>query len=205
MNPDANCPEKSGPDRGKHSLFGPPALFDGEDQKLYDQLFTKISAAVAPTDVLEEIWLRDVTDLTFGVLGYRRHKANLMSATAHKGLTETLTPLVGRTRAETLAQGWAAKKSDVVEEVNKILTSAGLTMDTVMAQTFSLKLNEIERIEHLIALDEARRNAALREIDRHRQTLGQKRRRVAQELERDEPRVIENSPTPGRPLAWFER
>jgi hypothetical protein len=189
----------------KHStLFGPPPLFDGEDPKTYDQLYTEISTAVMPMDIIEEILVRDCVDLTFGVLRYRRHTAKLMSATAYKGLAETLTPLAG-SQAQTLAEGWAAKKSDVVEEVNKILTSAGLTMDTVMAQTFSLKLNEIERIEHLIALDEARRNAALREIDRHRQTLGQKRRRVAQELERDEPRVIENSPTPGRPLAWFER
>jgi len=63
-------------------------------------------------------------------------------------LIETLAPLAGRLRAETLTEGWAARKSDVVEEVNKILTSAGLSMDTIMAQTFSLKLNDIERIEH---------------------------------------------------------
>jgi len=57
-----------------------------------------------------------------------------MKANAYKGLIETLAPLVGRSQAETLAEGWAARKSDVVEEVNKTLTSAGLTNDNIMAQ-----------------------------------------------------------------------
>jgi hypothetical protein len=104
-----------------------------------------------------------------------------------------LAPLVGRSQAETLAEGWAARKSDVVEEVNKTLTSAGLTTDSILAQTFSLKVNEIERIEHLTALAETRRNATLHEIDRHRQTLGRKLRRAAHQLEDGQLRVIEHT------------
>jgi hypothetical protein len=100
---------------------------------------------------------------------------------------------VGWSQAETLAEGWAARKSDVVEEVNKTLTSAGLTIDSILAQTFSLKVNDIERIQHMTALAEARRNATLHEIDRHRQTLGQKLRRAAQQLEDGQFRVIEHT------------
>jgi hypothetical protein len=193
---DASRPEKSRPDRGEHpALFGPPPLFDGEDPKTYDQLLAEISTAVTPADILEEIWVRDVVDLTIDVLRLRRLKAKLMMANAYKGLAETLVPLVGRSQAETLAEGWAAHKADVVEEVNKTLTSAGLSTDSILAQTFSVKLNDIERIEHLMALAETRRNAALHEIDRHRQTLAQKLRRVAQQLEDDQTRVIESGPS----------
>jgi len=191
---DATRPEKSRPDYGEHSaLFGPPPLFDGEDTEIYDQLAREISTAVMPVDILENIWVRDVVDLTIGVLRLRRLKASLMKANEYKGLSETLAPLVGRSQAETLAEGWAARKSDVVEEVNKTLTSAGLTTDNILAQTFSLKVNDIERIEHMMALAEARRNATLREIDRHRQTLGQKLRRAAQQLEDGQFRVIEHT------------
>jgi hypothetical protein len=187
-------PEKSRPDRAEDSrLFGPPPLFDGEDTEVYDQLLREISTAVTPADIFEHIWVRDVVDLTIEVLWLRRLKVNLMTANAYKGLTETLAPLVGRSRAETLAEGWAARKSDVVEEVNKILTSAGLTTDSILAYTFSVKVNDIERIEHMTALAEARRNATLREIDRHRQTLGQKLRRAAQQLEDGQFRVIEHT------------
>ena len=191
---DATRPEKSRPDYDEHSaLFGPPPLFDGEDTKTYEQLLTQVSTTVMPTDIFEDIWVRDFVDLTIEVLRLRRLKASLMTANAYKGLSETLAPLVGRSQAETLAEGWAARKSDVVEEVNKTLTSAGLTTDSILAQTFSLKVNDIERIEHMIALAEARRNATLREIDRHRQTLGQKLRRAAQQLEDGQFRVIEHT------------
>jgi hypothetical protein len=204
MTTDANRPEESGPDHGQHlALFGAPPLFEGEDSKSYYELLREISAAVAPTDIIGEILARDVTELSFDVPRLRRLKAKLVSANAYKGLAEILAPRVGRSRAETLAEGWAANKSEDVAEVNQILTSAGLNMDTVLAQTFALKLSDIERIEHLIALAEARRNAALREIERHRETLGQQLRRVAPQ--HDETRVIESTPAHGRPLAWFER
>jgi hypothetical protein len=191
---DATRPEKSRPDYGEHpALFGPPPLFDGEDTKIYDQLLTQVSTTVMPTDIFEDIWVRDVVDLTLEVFRLRRLTANLIKANAHKGLSETLAPLVGRSQAETLAEGWAARKSDVVEEVNKTLASAGLATDSILAQTFSLKVNDIERIEQMSALAEARRNATLREIDRHRQTLGQKLRRAAQQLEDGQFRVIEHT------------
>ena len=132
-------------------------------------------------------------DLTLEVFRLRRLTANLIKANEYQGWRETLAPLVGRSQAETLAEGWAARKSDVIEEVNKTLTSAGLTNDTILAQTFSLKVNDIERIQNMIALAEARRNATLREIDRHRQTLGQKLRRAAQQIEDVEFRVIEHA------------
>jgi hypothetical protein len=191
---DASRLEKSRLDRGEHpALFGPPPLFDEEDTKVYDQLLTQVSTTVMPVDIFEDIWVRDVVDLTLEVFRLRRLTANLIKANAHKGLSETLAPLVGRSQAETLAEGWAARKSDVVEEVNKTLASAGLATDSILAQTFSLKVNDIERIEQMSALAEARRNATLREIDRHRQTLGQKLRRAAQQLEDGQFRVIEHT------------
>ena len=192
---DATRPEKSRPDYGEHpALFGPPPLFDGEDPKIYDHLLAQVSTTVMPEDIFENIWVRDVVDLTIEVLRLRRLKVNLMKSNAYKGLTETLLPLVGRMQAETLAEGWAARKSDVVEEVNKTLTSAGLSStDSILAETFCLKVNDIERIEHMMALAEMRRNSTLREIERHRQTLGQKLRRAAQQLEDGQFRVIEHT------------
>ena len=190
----ASRSEKSRPDRAElRTLFGPPPLLDGEDTEIYDQLLKETSTAVMPADIFEQMWVRDVVDLTIEVLRLRRLKVSLMMTNAYKGLTETLSPLVGRMQAETLAEGWAARKSEVVEEVNKTLTSAGLSTDSILAQTFCLKVNDIERLEHLMALAEMRRNSTLREIDRHRQTLGQRLRRAEQQLEDGQFRVIEHT------------
>jgi hypothetical protein len=182
----------SPPNRGEEiPLFGPPPLFEGDDAKAYDELLMRISSAVKPVDILEEIWVRDLVDLTWDVFRLRRLKANLMMANAYKGLREILAPLVGCSHAETLAEAWAARKSDVAEEVDKALATAGLSMDAVMAQTLSIKLEEVERIDRMIAISEARRNTTLREIDRHRETLVKLRRTVPQ-LEDRQLRVIES-------------
>jgi hypothetical protein len=97
---EASRPEKSRLDRAEHpTLFGPPPLFDGEDTEIYDQLLKEISPAVTPADIFEDIWVRDVVDLTIEVLRLRRFKVKLMMTNAYKSLTETLSPLVGRSAA----------------------------------------------------------------------------------------------------------
>jgi len=106
---------------------------------------------------------------------------------------------VGNLKAETLAKSWAARKPAAVEEINKALASAGLSMETVMANTLSFKLDELERIGRMVTVAGARRSAALQEIERHRETLGKKLRQAVQELENGgRLRVIENRPIQGQ-------
>jgi hypothetical protein len=52
-----------------------------------------------------------------------------------------------------------------------------------MAQSLSIKLDDIERIDRMIALAEARRNAALRELDAHQENQSHKLRQTVQQLE----------------------
>jgi hypothetical protein len=47
-------------------------------------------------------------------------------------------------------------------------------MDSVMAQTLALKFDQVERIDRIIMGAEARRNAVLREVDRHRVSVAVK-------------------------------
>ena len=77
----------------KWNFFGPPPLLDGEDPAAYDDLLASVSGAVKPSDILEEIWVRDVVDLAWEARRLRRLKANLIAANAHKGLEQILLPL----------------------------------------------------------------------------------------------------------------
>jgi hypothetical protein len=185
----ASLPERA----GRLALFGPPPLFEGEDTAAYDELLARISGAVKPADILEDIWVRDIVDLVWEAFRLRRLKVNLMTATAHQGLEAVLAPLVSWSQRDSLAKAWAARKPSAIERVDKVLASAGLTMDAVMAQTLSLKLDDIERIDRMIAIAEARRNTILREVDRHRETLSQNLRRAVQQVEDGQLRVIENT------------
>ncbi len=52
----------------------------------------------------------------------------------------------------------------------------------ILTPEFILRMETAERIDRMIAGDEARRNVALREIDRHRATLGAALRQAADEI-----------------------
>jgi hypothetical protein len=183
----ASLPERV----GRLELFGPPPLLEGEETAAYDELLVRISGAVNPADIFEEIWVRDLVDLVWEALRLRRLKASLMTATAYRGLEQILKPLVGFLEEEGLAKAWAARDQSAIKRVDKLLASAGLTMDAVMAQTLSISLDDIERIDRMIATAEVRRNAILREVDRHRTTWGQELRRAAQQAEEAGFKLIE--------------
>ena len=162
----------------KWNFFGPPPLLDGEDPAAYDELLARVSGAVKPSDILEEIWVRDVVDLVWEALRLRRLKASLITAKAHNGLEQILQPLSDWETADALSEAWARRDPKAIKEVDAMLASADLTMDAVMAETLALELDRVERIDRMIMSAEARRNAVLREVDRHRASVAQALRRA---------------------------
>jgi hypothetical protein len=174
------------------ALFGPPPLIEGEDPAAYDELLVRISAGVKPADILEDIWVRDVVDFTWEIFSLRRLRANLMTATGYKGVRAVLEPIIGFSDADTLATDWAARSPSAIKRVNKILDSAGLTMDAVIAQTLSENLDFVERIERMITIKESCRSAVLREVDHHRATLAHTLRATVHQLEHGEIQVIDD-------------
>jgi hypothetical protein len=163
--------------------LGAPVLQPGEDADLYDRLHARVTAAVAPRDVVEEFWVRDVVDLMWETLSLRRLKGLLLIVSARHGLQQLISPLFESGRSYDIADGWFARKDKAVQEVTQALARAGLTMEAVTAQTLSLKLDDIERIDRLIMNAEARRNAMLREVERHREVVAARLRHAAEEIE----------------------
>src|SRR5262249_35803581 len=71
-------------------------------------------------------------------------------------------------KAAELVQEYVRGDPDAVTLVHELLSDAGVTMDTLVADALAEKLDLIERIDRLTAIAESRRNACLREIDRRR-------------------------------------
>jgi len=65
-----------------------------------------------------------------------------------------------------------------------------------MARTLSENMDDIDRIDRMTMAAEARRNAALREIERYRENFGRRLRDAVDALEGDEIKAIaaENAP-----------
>jgi hypothetical protein len=66
--------------------------------------------------------------------------------------------------------------------VEKILREADLSMDVVTAVALRRSLDVVERIERMIISAEARRNAALREVARHRTAFAEDLRRSSRNV-----------------------
>jgi hypothetical protein len=165
------------------ALLGPRPLIDGEDGTNYDVILERISADVAPEDFVEEIWVRNVVDLVWESVRLRRLKSHLLHAAAHEGLARVLTPLLDWASADQLSRKWALGDEDAICEVERLLGRAGLTIDAVMAQTLAARIDDVERIDRMVTIAEARRDAVMREIRSRRVAFGQALRRAGEAID----------------------
>ena len=165
------------------ALLGPRPLIDGEDGTNYDVILERISADVAPADFVEEIWVRNVVDLVWDSVRLRRLKSQLLHAAAHQGLERVLTPLLGWLSADKLSGKWASGDEEAISQVEALLGRAGLTIDDVMAQTLAARIDDVERIDRMVIIAEARRDAVLREIRSRRLAFGQALRRAGEAID----------------------
>jgi hypothetical protein len=137
------------------SLWGKPPLLPTEDPVVYDALCARIAKSVEPADVVFWILIKDVADLTWETLRFRRLKTQLLLPTS----------LQGKVYADLIASpvNYEAAEMTVLD-----VTLANLEM--------------YERIDALIALAEARRATALREMERRHHVIGARLRAVSDQI-----------------------
>jgi hypothetical protein len=176
-------------------------LLPGEQEPDYANLVARIVAVAQPSDAIEDLLTRDVIDLTWENFRLRRVKAGILKA-IHTGVERVLNGLgYGQDQkydyTERLGQSWAAGDKKSRKEVMAALSAAGLTIDEVTAKTVESKLDSFERLDRMSASAEARRNNALREIDRHREALGGAVRQAIDEVQDAEFRDVETGEVGG--------
>jgi hypothetical protein len=206
----ASRPPQDGAEQsGEVSLFGLPLLLEGEDPEAYDRLFARINVAIQPSDFIEEIWITDIADLTWEILRLRRQKTSIMNERIQSEIENFIQNRIRRREPEVdsigsfwttkrnsraaskLVKGWTAQDPAAIRRVEKLMAAANISTDTVSGRALEAKLNTVERIERLIAVKEARRNAVLREIDRHRDFVAGMLQNGVREIEDAEFTAIE--------------
>ena len=75
-------------------IFGPAPVLRGEDTKAYDLLLEQVSTTVKPSDIIEDIWVRDIVDLTWEILRLRRYKQGLIETAMGDALPQVLGEMV---------------------------------------------------------------------------------------------------------------
>jgi hypothetical protein len=172
------------------ALLAHSPLIPGENAESYNDLLARISGTLQPSDILEEIWVRDVVDLVWDAFRLRRLKAHLLKAAAHEGMAQLIGPLLDWNLTGQISRRWAIGHEEAVNTVKTTLAAADMDMDSVMARTLALKIHEIERIDRMTMAAEARRNAVLREIERHRASFARTLRRTVDDVEEADVRML---------------
>ena len=188
--------------------IAPAPLLPTESEADYLGVAARIVAVAQPKDPIEEFLTRDVVDLIWEILRLRRSKGGLLRAAASKGVHRILStigyghdPYRDSVGYFDFAAKWASGNASVRREFEEMLKEAGFTMDEVMAEAFATVIDPFERIDRLLASAEARRNNALREIDRHREALGAAMRRGVEEVQDAQFQDVETGPVGGGALS----
>jgi hypothetical protein len=71
-------------------LFGPPQLLEGEDAAAYDELLSRLCAAISSVDVIDEMLIADLISFKWDVLRWRRLKTSLIRSLELKVLKRFL-------------------------------------------------------------------------------------------------------------------
>jgi hypothetical protein len=155
-------------------MLGTRPILPSEDHKAYDQLTYKFRAAISPKDIVEEILVRDVIDLTWEVQRLKNYKNQILQFNQGSALEKVFDQIFGYGSVKReLIDKWKKGDPEEKEKVNQELTSRGFEISVVDAMNFRLNIGDIERIDRLIMQAEARRMAHLREVQRHRSFLAE--------------------------------
>ena len=170
--------------------LGAPALIEGDDKAAYYALHDKIVDFVKPKDVFEEILVREIVDLQWETMRYRRLKAALMSSDLYIAVRDMLLPICGVVEASKISDGCAKRDPEAMARLKEILASVGVSMDVLNARTLARRINDVERIDRLAENAELRRTRALRELEKHRSGLAKILRGAIVDVEEGEYKEI---------------
>ena len=155
-------------------LLGPPPLLPSENVADYEALSVRVIAAVKPTDAIEHLYVRDAVDLQWELMRLRHLKTRFLVSSASVGLNILMNMRMNYVDSDPNYKSWIKNEPRGIKNIKSMLSDWGLSEEDIHAQTLAKKIVEFERIERLIANAEARRNTALRELDRHREAVGRR-------------------------------
>jgi hypothetical protein len=164
----------------RSASLGPPPLIEGEDGIAYNHFYGGIAGAVKPRDFIEEMWVRDIVDLSWDVLRLRRLKARLLTYGTAAQVRGYLQNLCGASQAQKLSAQLG--NLSAVARVDELLSPIGHTVESVTAEVFVAMSEALERIDRMTMSAESRRNTTLHEIERRRSSFAQALRRAGEEV-----------------------
>jgi hypothetical protein len=127
-------------------LFGAPPLLKREDLAAYNKLHSRISGAINPSDEIEEIWIRDIVDLSWDVFRWRWLKKEVLEIVSTSQVTssnymELLEKVALLDRLNTFAE---TRRNAALRELEHRRTALALTLRNRIRDVEDTELEAIE-------------------------------------------------------------
>jgi hypothetical protein len=171
-------------------IFGPAPILENENSAEYELLIERHYADVKPKDIVMECYVHDGAYWNWELRRLRRMRICLIEAATPNAMAWVL----GFPREVRLRYIRGTKDADVAKpgdvhsfehkpseeemqiRVDELTENFGSMKDTIMTRAFLEELNLLECLDRMIANAESHRNAAYREIHRHRAALNYEER-----------------------------
>ena len=159
------------------AVLGVPPLLPGEDREAYAMMTAQVAQAVAPHDIVEWFWVKDIVDNSWESARLRRLRAQVIALGRAQGLNAILR--LSHIKAFKDMEGTAVPVEAVVQayvegdpiwvpRVNLMLADRGLSPEAVNSESLAALVWRIEALDRMIAASEARRDVVVREAERRR-------------------------------------
>ena len=191
-------------------LFGPPPVLSSEDAKAYDAMLVLILKSLHANDFIEQMLGKDLTDATWEMKRYSRHKALVIERQYREQQEmEEVEEAEEAEETEQVEESAAVEgaQSEQVEEVKPAgapttqferMLELAEVVDSVVPDCDEIILGPVEELEYAAALENSvnyyerldrlhsvamsRRDDILRQLDFYRQGLGRHLRQVSNDI-----------------------
>ena len=156
------------------ALFGDPPLLSTEDPARYRDMLDRFAESIAPRNIIEWLWVKDVADLSWEIPRLRRYR----------------TLMIERRRESDARIEYAREYADDPEVYDRLTPEQieahrnAPTLDTEAdsARLLIYYLRQYETIDKLLTSAELRRDRILRELDFRRERIAPLLRKISDEV-----------------------
>jgi hypothetical protein len=168
-------------------LLGAPPVLRTENARSYGEIISRLMACLAPRDFMEQMWIKELTDCTWEMTRYTRHKTLSME----RGFRQHLKFPGQDALAERLA-GQNGEPADMRD--GSVDAAEAMAVELDHARALEATLGYHERVDKLLVTATARRNNVLELIERYRDGLGHRMREVSDTIIEADHDAVEAQP-----------
>jgi hypothetical protein len=179
-------------------LLGGPPVLSTENARSYHEIMGRLLECLAPRDFMEQMLIKELTDCTWEMARYTRHKTLCME----RGFREHLK----FPRQDALAKRLADEHGEPADAGDGSIDCAdAIAVELDHARALEVTLGYHERVDKLLITATARRNNVLDQIEHYRDGLGCRLRRVTDNIIEAESNAVEAQPRQvAAPLVPFD-